>query len=154
MENTTAPQKEQGRGKMEACLKNGVESFKWTDDEIQLLLFIIFRSRFLLRLYASFVKEIIAMLSFSIAVSEARETARRPMVFLKSSIFFVVFIIFTCSFPQQQHRRMRQGQSSYRSFFWTSSARSHGNGTERLRTVPLFVSLILSFHFLERNDVI
>ena len=31
---------------------------------------------------------------------------------------------------------------------------SHGNGTERLRIVPLFVSLILSFHFLERNDVI
>ena len=28
------------------------------------------------------------------------------------------------------------------------------NGTERLRIVPLFISLILSFHFLERNNVI
>ena len=41
MENTTAPQKEQGRGKMEACVKNGVESFKWTDDKIQLLLEVV-----------------------------------------------------------------------------------------------------------------
>ena len=31
---------------------------------------------------------------------------------------------------------------------------SHGNGAERLRIVPLSVSLFLSFHFLERNDVI
>ena len=49
MENTKAPQNKQARGKMEAnpkrkefqSLQNYVESFKWTDDEMQLLLEVV-----------------------------------------------------------------------------------------------------------------
>ena len=130
MENTTAPQKEQGRGKMEACLKNGVESFKWTDDEIQLLLEV--------------VKDYQSIQAQS-NLDWMKIRSRYEQIAAKMRNEYPVAPL---------DERMRQGQSSYRSFFWTSSARSHGNGTERLRTVPLFVSLILSFHFLERNDVI
>ena len=77
------------------------------------------------------------------SLNEAGETPRSPMVVLKSSIFLTVFIIVTSCFPQQQHRRMRQGQNSY----WTSSARSYGNGTERNDCVPFN----FSYHLFHRS---